>query len=67
MSTLDLPRPAVVAFSVRGLPFATVALVAALVGDSSLRPLARMRDLPTNQDACRRAVLVLEYCGLATR
>jgi hypothetical protein len=39
----------------------------ALVGDSSFWPLVRMHDLPTNQDACKRAVLALAYSGLATR
>ena len=41
--------------------------LSALVGDSSLWPLVRMHDLPTNQDACQRAVLALDYSGLATR
>lgn len=41
--------------------------LSALVGDSSRWPLVRMHDLPTNQDACKRAVLRLHFSGLATR
>jgi len=41
--------------------------LSALVASSSLWPHVSMHDLPVNQDACRRAVVSLEYRGLATR
>jgi hypothetical protein len=39
----------------------------ALVADSALWPQISMLNLPTSQDACKGAVLTLEYTGLATR
>ncbi len=41
--------------------------LSSLVADSSLWPRVSMTDLPVNQDACKRAVVSLEYSGLATR
>ncbi|MEA2192312.1 MAG: hypothetical protein QOI73_2433 [Solirubrobacteraceae bacterium] len=41
--------------------------LSALVPDSSLWPQVSMRNLPTNQDACKGAVITLDYSGLATR
>jgi hypothetical protein len=41
--------------------------LSALVADSTLWPQISMRNLPTNQDACKDAVLSLDYTGLAAR
>jgi len=43
------------------------ARLSALVASSSNWPRIAMRDLPTNQDACRGAVVALTYRGTATR
>jgi hypothetical protein len=40
--------------------------LSALTSDSSVWPRVSMHDLQTNQDACRGAVLTLDYSGLAT-
>jgi len=41
--------------------------LSALVESSSSWPRISMRDLPTNQDACKGAVMALTYRGTATR
>jgi hypothetical protein len=41
--------------------------LSALVPNSSVWPQVSMHNLPTNQDACKGAILPLEYEGLATR
>jgi hypothetical protein len=41
--------------------------LSALVRDSAAWPQISIHDLPTNQDACKRARLSLDYEGLATR
>ena len=41
--------------------------LSALVPDSSVWPQVSMHNLPINQDACKNAILALDYSGQATR
>jgi len=43
------------------------AQLSTLVPEASLWPRIAMRDLPSNQDACKGALVRMEYTGLATR